>query len=409
MKRLPIIYRVTNSSISAMSTFILVFTGAVMAAMMSPPVQAASDDVCEGVPIKQRISRLGGPNSFSEGAVAGSVAELESLFARYQGDLRQVLESQGMAEVADPLFNAIASRQGITEGTVAPGDRFQWMAWRKRGEPTTTSPVCLATDRTYESFEIQVQSEGANEISTHTFSVPKICLNLALVGTQTAAKPAPAPAPVPEPEPAAPAPAPEAAAPVEDERRWTLRPFFAYVNPSDDIKQSRVRPNGVSEQSTLSFGGGAGAGISAEYHFTDRLGLEVAAIIAELDSRFMFDLDEAWETDTDDISFTALTIGPNFHLTNNSEKVDLYVGPFVGFVDLGNSSYQTLGESVRRSFDDDFVVGVQVGADIPIVKSSPWKLHTGLRYIDFTADEDRTGDDADIDPLIFTIGAARSF
>ncbi|MDH3691436.1 MAG: hypothetical protein OEU36_18505, partial [Gammaproteobacteria bacterium] len=346
---------------------IAIMTGA---AAFSPKARAASDDVCQGFPIKQRITRLGGPNAFAEGATMNSVADLQDLFNKYETDIRQVLETQGMSEVSDSLFEAVANGQGISEGIVNPGDTFEWMAWRKQGKPTTTSPTCLATSTYYDSFDIRVQTEDDNQITTHTFTAPKICLNLALVNVEKATKPAPEPAAeapqysdpscsisasayevqatepieinvtgywardtgegiqvevvnsegvtvasVPPPYPAtvtldkagtytlrglatneAGATATcETQVLAERKRRWTLRPFFAYVNPSnDDIQQSRVRPNGVLERSTLSFGGGAGAGISAEYHFTDLIGLEGAVIFAQLDSRFMLDLDEAW-------------------------------------------------------------------------------------------------------------------
>jgi len=458
--------------------FLALVTLIALAFIVGPrAAHATSHEICAGFPIKQRISRLGGPNSFSQGAQANTIAELQNLFTNYENDLRQVLIDNGMADVADPLFSAVANGEGIGEGTVTPGDSFEWMAWRKRGKPTTTSPACLAGDESYDTFEIAVQTESEQTVATHSFTIPKICLNLAFNGTQVTDKPAMAPAPPPPPAPSCsitvspasttvdtpvevnvtgtwdsitvdvidesgatvmsvPPPYPsavtfdkpgaytltgtatneaaetatcEARVVAERVARWTIRPFVAFLDPTGDRAHTqRVRPDGVVEQSTQSFGAEPGVGISAEYHFSDRLGLEVALIAANLDSRFMFDLDDAWGNAEEDIDFTAVTIGPNFHLTPN-RRVDVYAGPFIGLVNLGDANYSVLGEQVRRDFDNDLVIGAHISLGIPFSESSAWEFHAGLRYMDITAEDKLSNQEADIDPAILTLGVGRKF
>ncbi|MDH3378659.1 MAG: outer membrane beta-barrel protein [Gammaproteobacteria bacterium] len=444
------------------------------------PASAATNDVCAGFPLKNRVNALGGRNSLSEGSQANSVADLQSLFIKYEDDLRQILVENGLADAAEPLFGAVANGEGISEGTVTPGDSFQWMAWRKRGKPASTNPTCLAGDQSYDTFEIEVPTDSGQNITTHSFTVPKICLNLAYNGSDTAAKPvaaaAPAPAPVAAPncaitvDPAsaqvdmpievavsgswqggdiavevldgtgvqvmtvAP-PYPntvtfsepgtytlrgtatnsagasaicETQVVVDRVARWTLRPFLALLYPTGDDFTESSTPGGVLRASNDSFDDGFGAGISAEYHFSDRLGLEAALILAGLDSEYMLDIGERWETDEDDVSFASLTIGPNFHLTPD-HRADLYVGPFIGLVNLGSVSYNALGETRSRDFDNDFVLGAQIGIDVPFSQASLWNFHAGLLYMDLTAEDKLSNDKIDVDPLIFTLGLARHF
>ncbi len=463
-------------------TAVIMTICAVAAALLIAPAPAvaAANDVCAGFPLKNRINALGGRNSLSEGSQANSVAELQTLFIKYEDDLHQILVESGMADAAEPLFNAVASGEGISEGTVTQGASFQWMAWRKRGKPATTSPTCIAGDRSYDSFEIEVPTDSGQNITTHSFTVPKICLNLAYNGSAVAADlliaPAPAPTPVAAPncaitvDPAsaqvnmpvevtasgsweggdiavevldgtgaqvmtvAP-PYPntvtlsepgtytlrgtatnsagasaicETQVVVDSVARWTLRPFLAYLHPSSDAFVETSTQDGVPRSSHDTFDDGFGAGISAEYHFSDQLGLEAALIFANLDSEYMLDIGEQWETAEDDVSFTSLTIGPNFHLTPD-KRADLYIGAFVGVVDLGSVSYSALGETQSRSFDDDFVIGAQIGIDVPFSQASLWDFHAGLLYMDLTAEDTLSNAKIDVDPLIFTLGIARHF
>ncbi len=189
---------------------------------------------------------------------------------------------------------------------------------------------------------------------------------------------------------------------------WTARFFGLRLDPDDgSIHQDTIRPNGVSERSLLTLDSGIGAGAGLEYHFTPRVGLEGSLLYVPLGSIFMFDLDNAWETDDDDSDMLAFLLGPNFHLTPD-KKVDLYFGPFVGIVDLGGTSYQVLGETHNRSLDADTVFGVQLGLDIPF-GAGDWAIHLGARYMDMTIETSENGPEIAADPLGLEVGFAYRF
>ncbi len=189
---------------------------------------------------------------------------------------------------------------------------------------------------------------------------------------------------------------------------WTLRFFGLRLDPDDGtIRQSSIRSNGVSERSALSLDSGVGAGAGLEYHLTPRVGLEGSVLYVPLGSIFMFDLDDAWETDEDDVEMLAFVFGPNFHLTPD-KKVDLYVGPFVGVVDLGSASYRVLGETHNRSLDADTVFGIQLGLDIPF-GAGDWAVHLGARFMDMTVEISEEAPEIAADPLALEVGFAYRF
>lgn len=181
---------------------------------------------------------------------------------------------------------------------------------------------------------------------------------------------------------------------------WTVRGFGLSLGTTDDeVFHSSFRPNGVNERSGLTLGSGEGLGLSLEKHFSDRIGLEAALLWADLDALLILDLDEAWGHDEESADFTAITVGPNFHLTPG-KRVDFYLGPFVGWASLDDPTFNVLGETHSRKFGDDFVFGGQVGADIGF--GGAWGLHLGVRYIDLTTGD---GDNKlDVNPLIGEAG-----
>ncbi|GJL80811.1 MAG: hypothetical protein DHS20C01_04450 [marine bacterium B5-7] len=172
---------------------------------------AFAADECATYPVENRIQRLGGTHtSFAEGTFIDSVETLQSQFVKYESDIRQLLANQGLDHVADALIESIARGEGITEGSVKPGDDFEWLAWRRNKVAVTTAPVCLETTRDYESYNVAVSLEEDGNITTYHFTLPKICMNLAFAGSETVAAPVPpapaaviAPTPVAAPEPVA--------------------------------------------------------------------------------------------------------------------------------------------------------------------------------------------------------------
>jgi len=182
---------------------------------------------------------------------------------------------------------------------------------------------------------------------------------------------------------------------------WTLRGFGLNLGTTDD----EVFRSSANEHSGLTLGSGEGLGLSLEHHFTDRIGLEAALLWADLDALLIADLPDAWEHDDGSADFTAITLGPNFHLTPG-KRVDFYIGPFVGWASLDDPTFNIFGETRRSKFGDDFVFGGQVGLDVGL-GGGDWGLHFGVRYIDLTTGD---GDDKlDVNPLIGEAGIRYRF
>ncbi len=163
---------------------------------------AAADPVCKGYPTVRRVGSLGGRNTFSK-QPANTQEALRSLFVLHESEIRQVLASQGAGDLADGLFQAVASGEGVSQRDLRRGEIFQWMAWRRAGKATATKDLCFAATKLYRTWVVRVvqetKSADCNKIdrTTHTFLIPEICLNIAYEGAKTEQieKP-PVPAPV---------------------------------------------------------------------------------------------------------------------------------------------------------------------------------------------------------------------
>jgi hypothetical protein len=133
------------------------------------------------------------------------------------------------------MLNVLATGY-ISETTVAPGTRFEWMALKRSGRPSVLRSVRWTGRQSFDAFQFSVESAGY----TYTFVVPKVCGNFALLSrtaTPVAAvePPRAAPAPEPLPPPPPPEPPPVAAAPppplpvavaVEREYPWMATGFL---------------------------------------------------------------------------------------------------------------------------------------------------------------------------------------
>ena len=509
------------------------------------PAAASNHGVCEGYDRKQRISRLGGRAAFTKTPVT-SAENLKQQLDTHRAEVEALMASKGLGHLTDALYAAVAAGK-VSERDLERGEVFEWMVYRKRSGPVAFGPMCVASKKTYDAFVVEVteeeshpataecalkvtggacvgerftidtsgssagvkvdisgpggstnppetpgtyrftasaETQGSKTVTTHTFVVPKICLNLAYAGKATAdeagdidscqetasvevpdCKPSCAirvtPGEVskkesvtvdvtgnwdaievevtdPKSEPfakltdfpatvtptkngiyklsgtatnaagSASCTAEFTVAPKPRDSNWTARFFGVRIDPDEGpFNESRIRPNGVSERSHLHLDGGAGAGVELEYHFNPRIGLAASAIFANLESELFFDLDDEWESDEDDISFLSFLVGPNFHLTPD-KKADVYLGLFVGLVDLGSTSYQVLGETQRRSFDADTVFGAQLGVDIPF-GSKGWAVNLAARYLDMTVETGEEGPEVAADPLILQAGFAYKF
>lgn len=156
-------------------------------------VGVAADEVCPGIDKDGRVTRLDGGNAVIDGTVA-SRAELTAFGREYAEILGGVLEAQGLGDATKGVLETIENGK-VSEMKLNQGDVLQWMATRKKGVVTSFGPVCMASEKTYDAWKFDVTVDGMLKTTTHTFVIPKVCGNLALVGTKMAVKP-PIPVPV---------------------------------------------------------------------------------------------------------------------------------------------------------------------------------------------------------------------
>lgn len=166
--------------------------------------------------------------------------------------------------------------------------------------------------------------------------------------------------------------------------------------------------------------GGYGLGVGAEYQVRPRLGIEASLTYLQSEMEYMLDLDEEWGMDEDDYGWFALTIGANFHLTDSDSKADLYIGPLVGWADLGEADFNIFGERLTGQMDNEFVYGAQIGIDVPACPAGCWMFHAGLRYMALEVDPDfgrlitvpeneELELEVGMDPIILMFGASYRF
>ena len=349
--------------------------------------------------------------------------EMSAYLESIRPDVERIMLRRKTDFHTEALFEALRTGEGVSEAELAPGDVIEWMIFRHQGKVAVgPGPYCVASKRSYAAYQIDLVDEedlgDAVRKTTTTFLIPKICANIALVGSTTETLPKPEPR-APEPAPAAPPapppapPAPPPAPPVEPEpepevdtgrdSRWTVRGFPLRMDVDDD----RFDTDDGVERSSLTTSGGYGVGFNVEYRPNDRFGLEAGLLYSEIDSMLTFDSPTEWLMDHDSSSLLVLTFGPNFHLTPG-KRADFYVGPFVGFASVGNPSYDLGGTvgTVSGNFDDEFVFGGQLGLDLALGDSS-WALHFGALYLNLGVGDQ--GVDLDLNPLIGTIGLAYNF
>ncbi|MGA8260148.1 MAG: OmpW family outer membrane protein [Arenicellales bacterium] len=428
------------------------------------PASAAESSVCASQPIANRFTALGGKySSISEGVTVDSVSKLQTLFARYEPELREVLSERGMGDVSDALFAAVASGKGISETSIEPGDSFEWMAFRRKGKPVSVAPVCLATKRSYKAYKIDVPIAKGDVTHIYEFVVPEACLNLAYAGQRTltacrviapaevaagkdfqvdvSGKSAntqvsvvndqdqtiktlspPFPQQVVLDDPgvytlrgsgsneAGDTTSCETRVTVKRVTAWTGRALIGPVyTDEDEIANDQIR-SGTAVHSSFETGSGIEGGVGLEYHVNPRVGIEGRLMLASPEVSLTAHTPAQRGSDTENLNVTSLTVGPNYHFYKGS-RVDAFAGPFAGYamVDGVSLSVNSLGVRQNRNFEDRFIWGGQIGADIKLSKNSPWKLHLGAMYTYLILKDKSTGEEVDLKPWTFLGGLARDF
>lgn len=193
--------------------------------------------------------------------------------------------------------------------------------------------------------------------------------------------------------------------------RWAIRGFLAAIKANSNSAWQRTNAGTTSEElSSLTVDDGWGIGASAEYRFSDLMGLEGALIFGELESKFRYSRFAGSDSDSDKMGMKALTFGPNFHLIRGS-KADFYVGPFAAYMQMDDASFNVLGANRKRGYSNELGYGAQLGLDYGFGPCTPWALHFGLRYIDpkFDVDGGDGNPSITVTPLLFEAGFAYRF
>jgi len=172
---------------------------------------------------------------------------------------------------------------------------------------------------------------------------------------------------------------------------WTLRFHGALVDSS--VSGSSSVTDGVITDVDV----GGGFGIGAEYRFSNRLGFQMSALFAGLD---IGSRTGPAGVETFEMGMAPFTFGLPIHLTPGS-RADLFIEPTISIVSYFDVETTVGGGSVGTNVDvsSDTAPGAALCLDLPLGEGR-WALSTGVRYMKTEAEN------ADIDPIIVTIGAA---
>lgn len=342
-------------------------------------------------------------------------------------------------EVADPVRAAPAPTCNIevNRSCVASGSSFSVStAGSSPGAKVTmtgagggSAPVTGSTvtdDQPYDTdatFTVRVQGAPApaNTARVYRFLMPKVCGNIAYLGEGPARTLAASATPqsceksvvVDRCAPALPGPVTgggEDEIPVQSSScadTWSVRGFgFGYFPLGSDQERDVIVPGNFPGDERFGVTNGFGIGGSVERRITDLIGIEAGLLVGRGSSDYEITLRNGQsESDSHDVNFYALTIGPNFHLARCS-SVDVYVGPFIGYGGFGDPNYWAFDHHFNAAFDGDFIYGAQLGLDLPL-RNGPWGFHTGLRW--FRLDQSTDAGTLEVDPLIFELGFTYGF
>jgi hypothetical protein len=228
------------------------------------------------------VSTLGGATRFS-GPMHG-VEDLRAMAAANRTQITSVLGQAGMSELSTPLLNVLATGY-ISETTVTPGTRFEWMALKRGGRASLLRNVRWTGRQSFDAFQFSVESAGY----TYTFIAPKVCGNFSLVSRaatpvaiveppRAAPAPEPLPPPPPEPAPVAEAPPPPPPTPVainkEAAPMWIVTGF---IGSSFSVSNNNQTPLVNALLSTNTTDGGLAGGAQLARFWGGYLGAELLA------------------------------------------------------------------------------------------------------------------------------------
>lgn len=184
--------------------------------------------------------------------------------------------------------------------------------------------------------------------------------------------------------------------------KWTVRVFGGPYDADDrstPVDTATLRDSVWVDKGKL-------FGASIEYKPTDKLGIEAGFMLADQDAHWMYDSTTQWLMDEESLDTQIIALGVNWHLLDPASTVDLFVGPFVGFVSFDDIDFAD-GNQVRNvDFDSETTFGAQLGLGIGFGES-PVSFQASIKYLNLDADDDVF--DLGLDPLVGTVGLGFKF
>ncbi len=200
-----------------------------------------------------------------------------------------------MSELSTPLLNVLATGY-ISETTVAPGTRFEWMALKRAGRAGLLHNVRWTGRQSFDAYQFSVESAGY----TYTFIVPKVCGNFSLVSRaatpvavveppHAAPAPEPLPPPPPEPAPVAEAPPPPPAPVAINKEASPMWIVTGYIGSSFSSGSTNQLPLANALLDTNTVDGGLAGGFQFARFWGGYLGAEILADfgVTQTTSRFL--------------------------------------------------------------------------------------------------------------------------
>lgn len=171
------------------------------------------------------------------------------------------------------------------------------------------------------------------------------------------------------------------------EETLIYRGSVAYVSPTADT---------TIDGDTVEADSAVGLDASFEYKFSKAWGVEAAVLYADHDVKVD-------GQKIGDISQTPLLFSANYHIPT-SGKLDLYVGPTLGYTFWGDLKVDNVGSV---STDGEFTYGINSGIDVPL--KGNWAFTAGLRYLFQKANAEDAGGEVDVNPFVLRAGIAYRF
>lgn len=138
---------------------------AVLATLAMATAATAAERPCKDYQAKNRIQRIG-QHPFAKKAPVKDVAALQAMWVDQGAEIKTVLDSQGLGQVAAPLAEAVAAGK-VRPAEMKTGDTLNWMAFRKGAKKPATliAPACYAGKKTEPGYAVTVDIPQATQIA----------------------------------------------------------------------------------------------------------------------------------------------------------------------------------------------------------------------------------------------------